>query len=274
MHSLQFKTLTQVTKGCYPVGKEKDSKPQGMFRPFNDLKILLKSKSFKLAPSPAANSGKSLSKSTSSTGNRSETTNSAEAKKPSDNENDLFIEAMAGVEPIARDDCIEHDAAPHLPQTPEHDCDAETLLQLEKLIKHGEGFVVADTPEYIEGTGYNVHPELTKRLHRGDFSIQAHLDLHGLGVESAKNAFDKFFKDAITTGKGAVLIVHGRGLSSPAEPVLKTKVVEWLTSGPWRKWVVAFTSARSFDGGAGATYVLLRQRPVTKSQRKKKKQHH
>ena len=254
------------------MGNEKDSKPQGMFRPFKDLKTLLKSKSLKLAPSPADNSGKSPSKSTSSTGNRSETTNSAEAQKPSVNEKDLFMEAMAGVEPIARNDCMVHDTTPRPPQTPEYDCDAETLLQLEKLIKHGEGFVVADTPEYIEGTGYNVHPELTKRLQRGDFSIQAHLDLHGLGVESAKNAFDKFFKDAITTGKGAVLIVHGRGLSSPAEPVLKTKVVEWLTCGPWRKWVVAFTSARSFDGGAGATYVLIRQRPITKSQRKKKKQ--
>ncbi|MBL6971470.1 MAG: Smr/MutS family protein [Desulfobacterales bacterium] len=254
------------------MGKEKDSKPQGMCRPFKDLKTLLKSKSFKLAPSPADNSRKSPAKTTTGPGRPSEPAIVTTAQKLSGHENDLFIEAMAGVEPIARDDCIEHDATPRSPQTPEHDYEAETLLQLEKLIKHGEGFVVADTPEYIEGTGYNVHPELTKRLHRGDFSIQAHLDLHGLGVESAKNDFDKFFKDAITTGKGAVLIVHGRGLSSPAEPVLKTKVVEWLTRGPWRKWVVAFTSARSFDGGAGATYVLLRQRPVTKSQRKKKKQ--
>lgn len=252
--------------------REKGSKPQCVFRPFKDLKTLLKSKSFKLASSPADNSGKSPAKTTTGPRRPSETANVTAVRKTSDNENDLFMEAMADVKPIARDDCLEHDAAPRSPQTPEHDYEAETLLQLEKLVKHGEGFVVADTPEYIEGTGYNVHPELTKRLHRGDFSIQAHLDLHGLGVDRAKNAFDKFFKDAITTGKGAVLIVHGRGLSSPAEPVLKTKVVEWLTCGPWRKWVVAFTSARSFDGGAGATYVLLRQRPVTRSQRKKKKQ--
>lgn len=252
--------------------KEKDSKPQGVFRPFKDLKTLLKSKSFKLASSPADNSGKPTAKTTTGPRRPSETANVTAVQKTSDHENDLFMEAMANIKPIARDDCLEHDAAPRSLQTPEHDYEAETLLQLEKLVKHGEGFVVADTPEYIEGTGYNVHPELTKRLHRGDFSIQAHLDLHGLGVESAKNAFDTFFKDAITNGKGAVLIVHGRGLSSPAEPVLKTKVVEWLTCGPWRKWVVAFTSARSFDGGAGATYVLLRQRPITKSQRKKKKQ--
>ncbi len=252
--------------------REKGSKPQGVFRPFKNLKTLLKSKSFQLASSPADNSGKSTAKTTTGPRRPSETANVTAAQKASGNENDLFMEAMADVKPIVRDDCLEHDAAPRSPPTPEHDYETETLLRLERLVKHGEGFVVADTPEYIEGTSYNVHPELTKRLHRGDFSIQAHLDLHGLGVESAKNAFDKFFKDAITTGKGGVLIVHGRGLSSPAEPVLKTKVVEWLTCGPWRKWVVAFTSARSFDGGAGATYVLLRQRPVTKSQRKKKKQ--
>jgi len=27
--------------------------------------------------------------------------------------------------------------------------------------------------------------------------------------------------------------------------------VEWLTHGAWRKWVVAYASARSCDGGAG-----------------------
>jgi DNA-nicking Smr family endonuclease len=41
-------------------------------------------------------------------------------------------------------------------------------------------------------------------------------------------------------------------------------VEEWLTRGPWRKWVVAYSSARIYDGGAGATYVLLRERPVSK----------
>ncbi|MBW1748912.1 MAG: Smr/MutS family protein [Deltaproteobacteria bacterium] len=155
----------------------------------------------------------------------------------------------------------------------EGDSENETMHQLNMLIKTGEGFVVKNTPEYIEGTGHNVHPKISTRLHRGDFSIQAHVDLHGFGVVDARNAFEFFIKDSITTGKRAVLIVHGRGLSSPDRPVLKTKVVEWLTRGPMRKWVIAFSSARSCDGGAGATYVLLRQRPLTKRFRKKVKHH-
>ncbi len=79
-----------------------------------------------------------------------------------------------------------------------------------------------------------------------------------------KKLFEEFLKWAMNTHKKGVLIVHGRGLCSPSEPVLKKKVEEWLTRGPWRKWVVAYSSARICDGGAGATYVLLRERPVSK----------
>ena len=185
-------------------------------------------------------------------------------------EQQLFLDAMSDVTPLtghSRIECIPQARA----QGNRHeDTEAEALVQLEKLVKYGEGFVLAYTPEYIEGIGHRVHPDVSKRLHRGDFSIQAHIDLHGLSAESASEAFEKFLRDAIVSGKRAVSIVHGRGLSSPSKPVLKTKVYEWLTSGPWRKWIIAFSSARPCDGGAGATYVLLRNRPLTKRFRKRK----
>jgi DNA-nicking Smr family endonuclease len=146
--------------------------------------------------------------------------------------------------------------------------EAAIVGQLTSLVKYGEGFVISDTPEYIEGTGYDVHPEFAGRLHRGDFSIQAHVDLHGQSVAEAKKTFEEFLKGAVKSGRRAVLIVHGRGLSSPGEPVLKNNVREWLTRGHWRKWVIAFSSAQSYDGGAGATYILLRQRPVSRHARK------
>jgi len=239
------------------------------FKPFEDLKTLIEKKSLKVEPSPDEKTPKSRLKTPPQATGLLKTANSETVPGSLDDDTELFMAAMADVQPFQRDDRVENDAAPRLsPQAPEPGSDAETLQQLKNLINYGEGFVVADTPEYIEGTGYNVSPDFTRRLHRGEFSIQAHVDLHGLNVEDARDAFDTFFRDAITTGKRGVLIVHGRGLSSPAEPVLKTKVVAWLTSGPWRKWVIAFTSARSCDGGAGATYVLIRQRPLTKSKRK------
>jgi len=186
-------------------------------------------------------------------------------------EEDLFKKAMEGVTPISRDKYIERIFQMELPESSRDKEDAEILEKLTDLVKYGKGFNVADTPEYIEGTNYHVHPTVAKRLHRGDYSIQAFVDLHGLFVEDAKEVFEKFLKWAVTTGKTGVLIVHGRGLSSPSEPVLKKKVVEWLTRGPWRKWVAAYSSARICDGGAGATYVLLRPRAVSKRMKIKKR---
>jgi DNA-nicking Smr family endonuclease len=182
---------------------------------------------------------------------------------------EMFLNAMADVTPLPGGGKFTGLPRTNPPVGFGDDSDAMALEALKKLISHGKGFIVAQTPEYIEGRSDRVHPAILKRLHRGDFSIQAHIDLHGLTVESAREDFDKFLKASILTGKQTVLVVHGRGLSSPVKPVLKTKVQEWLTSGSWRKWVIAFSSARHCDGGAGATYVLLRRRPLTKRFRKK-----
>ena len=232
----------------------KPSKTSVTFKSLKDLKSLLEDRSFKLSSNPKVKPIKNT-----------------DIKLDHENDHRLFMEAMAGVQKISKKGKIENSAKKKPPKRIKNNDEAETLKQLKNLVKHGEGFIIADTPEYIEGKGYGTHPEFPRRLHRGDFSIQAHIDLHGLNVNDAHSAFEKFLKEAVKSGKKGVLIIHGRGLSSPAKPVLKTKVHEWLTSGPWRKWIIAFTSARSYDGGAGATYVLLRQRPLTKRFRKKHK---
>lgn len=146
--------------------------------------------------------------------------------------------------------------------------EASEVEPLRRLVDHGQGFSVADTPEYMEGVGGLTPPEVARRLHRGDFAVQAHLDLHGFSAAAAREAFDAFMKEAVATGKRAVLIIHGRGLSSPAQPILKTRVAEWLSTGYWRKWVIAYASARLCDGGSGASYVLLRRNPVPKRLRR------
>jgi DNA-nicking Smr family endonuclease len=229
------------------------------YRPFKDLKALLEENSFPLAPR-----GKGTP-----TSGRFE-----QCESNSGDEERLFQEAMADVVPASRRDASIGMTKPPPAKIPDEDPEAEALTRLEKLVRDGEGFTVSDTPEYMEGIGYGVNPEVARRLHRGDYSIQAHIDLHGLGVGPAHEAFEQFLKEALSSGKRAVLLVHGRGLSSREEPVLKTKVTEWLTSGRWRKWVMAFTSARACDGATGATYVLLRQSPATKRYRRQRPKKH
>jgi DNA-nicking Smr family endonuclease len=188
-------------------------------------------------------------------------TEPAEICTTSVNEERAFQEAMGGVKPIARDKYhARNNPVVPPPDNLVNEPEQDVMQQLENLVKYGEGFIISQTPEYLEGLGRGIPPEFAERLHRGDFSIQAHLDLHGMSAAQAKDAFEDFLKKALRSGKQGVLIIHGRGISSPGEPVLKNKVSEWLMRGPWRKWVIAFTSAQSYDGGAGATYVLLRHR--------------
>ncbi len=224
----------------------KSSKSSFTFKSFEDLKVLLGKRPFSFPPH-----------------RKTEIPKREEESDPK-LEEELFKEAMEGVTPMTRDNLVERISQVELPEGSRDREDVEILRKLKELVKYGIGFNVADTPEYIEGTNYQVPSAVAKRLHRGDYSIQAFVDLHGLLAEDAKEVFEKFLKWAVTTGKTGVLIIHGRGLSSPSEPVLKRKVVEWLTRGPWRKWVAAYSSARKCDGGAGATYVLLRPRPVSK----------
>ncbi len=226
----------------------KPPEPEGLNRPFAGLKDLLKQNATRTEPADPTPRPV------------------PQPPPPVPTEGELFAEAMAGV--LRMDSNEPGYPAPGLPAPSAEPAPEDNDMEpLRRLVDCGQGFVVSDTPEYMEGIGYRAPPNIAHRLHRGDFAIQAHLDLHGLSVEAAREVFDAFMKESVLTGKGAVLIIHGRGLSSAAAPVLKTKVSQWLSSGPWRKWVVAFTSARMCDGGSGASYVLLRRRPLTKRQR-------
>jgi len=231
----------------------KPSESSGFFKPFKNLDTLLEIKEIRLNPPPVLKKKESKNRPMNHRQERA-----------------IFNDAMADVKRISRTNCPVAPSPELKPPPPEPNLEYESVQKLRDLVSNGTGFVVSLTPEYIEGTDNTVNPAIAHRLHRGDFSIQAHVDLHGLNVEAARETFNRFMQKNIADGKNAVLVIHGRGLSSPAGPVLKSKVYQWLTSSPWRKWVMAFSSARLCDGGAGATYVLFRQRPLTKRSRKKR----
>lgn len=120
---------------------------------------------------------------------------------------------------------------------------------------------VWQTSEYMEGRAPGVTRELVRDLREGRFAVSRVLDLHGLTVAEAELAFESFMREALLRGDRCVLIIHGRGLSSPDKPVLKERVRFWLERGPFRRYVLAYASARPCDGGPGATYVLLSSKP-------------
>ena len=95
-----------------------------------------------------------------------------------------------------------------------------------------------------------------RKLRRGHWKIQDHLDLHGHTAAEARILTAAFLAHAIRNGLRCVRIVHGKGLSSPnREPVLKKKLSGWLAQ---RDEVLAYCQAPQTEGGGGAVLVLLR----------------
>ncbi len=134
------------------------------------------------------------------------------------------------------------------------------MIELSDLVAGTAAFDVSDTEEHMEGAIVGLDPRLLRRLRAGEFSYQSHIDLHGFTADEAYRALLDFVHRAMSLGHRCVLVVHGRGLNSPQQrSVLKNGVREWLTHGELGRRVLAFCSARLYDGGAGATYVLLRR---------------
>jgi DNA-nicking Smr family endonuclease len=135
--------------------------------------------------------------------------------------------------------------------------DQEALKTLEEIVRGRKAVILSDTQEYIEWINRDYHEDIIDKLHKGQYSVQDCLDLHGIIVEEAEKEVELFLNGALRKGYRCVKIIHGRGLRSVKGPVLKQALITWLLYR-YRKNIIAFVTARQCDGGLGALYVLLR----------------
>jgi DNA-nicking Smr family endonuclease len=185
---------------------------------------------------------------------------------PAEDDASLFSRAMDGVTPLPKDtimpDPMDRSAVVEQVRENLRRQDQDVMDELHSLVSGKSRFDVTCTGEYLEGHVIALDPRLIKQLKSGEFTIQAHLDLHGYIQEQAKSALTTFIRNCHAMGLRSLLVIHGRGLKSDSGPVLKEGVVKWLTTGTLSHLVLAFCSARPCDGGTGAVYVLLKKRPV------------
>ncbi len=98
--------------------------------------------------------------------------------------------------------------------------------------------------------------QVLKKLRRGHWGVQAHIDLHGMNREEARAHLGRFLAQVMLHDQRCVRIIHGKGLGSQnREPVLRAKVRAWLANCDE---VLAYCEAPDTQGGAGAMLVLLR----------------
>ncbi len=171
----------------------------------------------------------------------------------------ILQRALEGVRPLNGDRRIRTPVEPRTTHTIVNE-DAEVIALLSDLVSGQAPFDITESDEYVEGYRVGLDPRLVSELRRGKFAVQAHFDMHGLIQGDAKEALKEFILASVRKGLRTVLVVHGRGLRSPGgHSVLKHASAGWLSHGAIGGHVLAFTSARPADGGAGATYVLLKR---------------
>ncbi len=191
----------------------------------------------------------------------------AQAMKPKSemNEEEVFLNAMRGVKPMNNASGRQVDTRPAPPPAVlQKDPNKAGQDHLNALVKGLIEFKLEYCEEYMSGFVRGSDPKVLNKLKNGEYSREAHLDLHGLNSQQALDSLLFFIRESYLQGKRCVLLITGRGTGSPGgQSVLKRAVQGWLTREPLRRVVLAFVTAKPQDGGAGALYVLLRKKQKT-----------
>jgi DNA-nicking Smr family endonuclease len=108
--------------------------------------------------------------------------------------------------------------------------------------------------EFISFKQSSISEKILRKLRKGQYNVDATLDLHGMTVEQAKKAVLDFLHTCSLQDIRVALIIHGKG-SHSGKPVLKNSLNNWLRK---IETVLAFSSAKIAHGSRGAVYVLLK----------------
>ncbi len=177
------------------------------------------------------------------------------SKPVSDDEADLFRQAVGPVQPLA-DSELTADTAPRPKAVPRQHLrdEADALAELDQISLDAAAMAGGEAISYLRD-GYD--PRLLKRLRAGSIAVEDEIDLHHLRLEPAQQVLREFLAEARDQGYACLRIIHGKGQRSSKGPVLKALVDSRLRR---QGDVVAFSSATANAGGTGATLVLLRRR--------------
>lgn len=168
---------------------------------------------------------------------------------------------------------------PKPPRESDNPTDDQDLFQQEvgdvKRLEHNQAFVKrsqgapvrpsaqddidskVESGEVLRFLRSGIQATVLQKLRRGQFPVEATLDLHGLTTNEANDQLYRFVQHSQNLGRQAVRIIHGKGHGSAGQqPILKAKINQWLREFPV---VLAFCSSSQRDGGTGAVDVLLRK---------------
>lgn len=104
------------------------------------------------------------------------------------------------------------------------------------------------------------------KMQRGKLVPEGKIDLHGMTMDQAHSALNRFISRAYSSQKRLVLVITGKGrITHDDGPIpvrhgiLKHHVPQWLAMAPLGPMILQVTQAHIKHGGSGAYYVYLRR---------------
>lgn len=165
-----------------------------------------------------------------------------------------FAEAVKGVKPLRQKEKIRLAQAVRTRSRRKSEQDETD----EEMLKFSEGAYLEKVggEEFISFQQPGISNKTLRKLRKGQYNVEAILDLHGKSVEEAVTVLNSFLQQCLREEIRVVLIIHGKGHHSRM-PILKNKLNHWLRE---INMVLAFCSAAPPHGSRGAMYVMLRRK--------------
>lgn len=106
-----------------------------------------------------------------------------------------------------------------------------------------------------------------EKLRKGQMTIDARLDLHGMRQTEAYDALNRFMVLSVQQRLRCVLIITGKGkprvstsaIIEPENGVLKKMLPQWLEDTKFKKNILTILPADKKHGGSGAFYIYLKK---------------
>jgi DNA-nicking Smr family endonuclease len=106
-----------------------------------------------------------------------------------------------------------------------------------------------------------------KTIATGRVTPDRTIDLHGYNLAAAHHRLDRGLDDAIRDGARVILLITGKAprsgisrLDSPLRGIIRESVGDWLAASRHQPAIAAIRNAHPRHGGAGALYIVLRQK--------------
>ena len=177
------------------------------------------------------------------------------AQQASNEDLAAFLAAVDGATPLSRPDRVSFEGPKPSPRPLQRERDEAAVLGelLHAPLAIDDWLDLGGADSFVRS---GLSRTVLRDLRRGRWSIQGHVDLHGMNRHEAHEQVTEFVAESLAAGKRCLRIVHGRGNGSPGrEAILRQLVKVWLGRS---KDVMAFCHAPPCDGGDGALWVLLK----------------